>query len=165
MSIVIESKRRTHSKLCLHPSTSVTHSTAQPTLTQKFSGSHSPLLISHCFTLFHSFCVSGSREAGERYEMRPGAGSVSMLYWPCVRLQAAATWAAFQWKHRNSVIFSWKDYTRHRVWFKTTHNCFHSEEDLNNIFPSISCAMAKVNDNTFLENVKTPITIYYIYQG
>ncbi len=45
------------------------------------------------------------------------------------------------------------------------NNCFHSEEDLNNIFLSISSAMAKVTDNTFLENVKTLITIYNIYQG
>lgn len=74
-------------------------------------------VTAHCLSLtaslFHSFCVSGSREARERYEMRQGAGSVSLLYWPCVStLQAADTWTAFQRKRTRSQLSSAERITR-----------------------------------------------------
>lgn len=102
MSTVTKPKR--HAR-CLRPSTSATHSTAQPTLTEKFSGSHGPVLISHCFSLFLSFCVSRVPKKQENVMRNEKGGwegrynaAISLVYWPCVRLQASGTCAAFQWK-------------------------------------------------------------------
>lgn len=164
MSTVTELKRRTHSELCLHPSTSVTHSTAQPTLTQKFSGSNSPLLISHCFTLFHSFCVS--RVPGKQENVMKWGG------WECISAVLTVCTASGGWylrsismeTHEASVIICLKDYTLHTVWCKTTHNCFHSEEDLKNISPPISRATAKVTDSWKMSKPLLQYTIF-IYPG
>ncbi len=157
MSIVTVSKRRTHPERCLHPSTTVTHSTAQPTLTQKFSRSHSPLLIS--FSLILCLVFQGSKRT--LWNETGGWECISAVLTVCTASGGC---------YLSSISMETQELSYHLL--KGLHaphslgqNNFHSEEDLNNIFLSISSAMAKVTDNTFLENVKTLITIYNIYQG